>query len=118
LGIAIAIDDFGTEYSSLSYLKRFPVTKLKLDQSFIRGIGTDIKDREMIKAIIFVATSFDLEIVAEGVEQVEELQFLFENGCSQIQGFHFFKPMSAEGIEEIFSHSLELKYTNIGNTKH
>jgi diguanylate cyclase (GGDEF)-like protein len=118
LGIAIAIDDFGTEYSSLSYLKRFPVTKLKLDQSFIRGIGTDFKDREMIKAIIFVATSFDLEIVAEGVEQIEELQFLFENGCSQIQGFHFFKPMDAVGIEQIFDHSLELKYTNIGNTMH
>ena len=112
LGIAIAIDDFGTHYSSLSYLKRFPVTKLKLDQSFIRGIESDNKDREMIKAIIFLAASFELEIVAEGVEQLEELKFLFDNGCSQFQGYYFFKPMKAEEIEQILSSPLNIKYSN------
>jgi diguanylate cyclase (GGDEF)-like protein len=95
LGVTISIDDFGTHYSSLSYLKRFPVNKLKLDQSFVRGIQSDARDREMIKAIINVARSFELDIIAEGVETLEEMEFLVENGCSFIQGFYYYKPMVA-----------------------
>ncbi len=101
LGVAVSIDDFGTHYSSLSYLKRFPVTKLKLDQSFVRGIQTEQKDREMIKAIISVAKAFELDIIAEGVETLAEAQFLIETGCTQMQGYYFHRPMPAEQVREL-----------------
>ncbi|NEW08540.1 EAL domain-containing protein [Paenibacillus sp. SYP-B3998] len=109
LGIAISVDDFGTHYSSLSYLKRFPVTKIKLDQSFVRGVQSDDKDRAMIKAIISVANSFQLEIIAEGVETEEQASFLVENGCRQIQGYYFFRPMNADQIVQVLGQSLQPK---------
>ncbi|TXK71759.1 EAL domain-containing protein [Paenibacillus sp. N3.4] len=109
LGIAISVDDFGTHYSSLSYLKRFPVTKIKLDQSFIRGVQTDVKDRAMIKAIISVANSFQLDIIAEGVETEEQANFLVANGCSKIQGYYFFTPMNAEETLIILEQNLRSK---------
>lgn len=109
LGIAISVDDFGTHYSSLSYLKRFPVTKIKLDQSFVRGVQTDDKDRAMIKAIISVAKSFQLQIIAEGVETEEQACFLVANGCSQIQGYYFFKPMPADQTQGLLQESLQPK---------
>lgn len=119
LGVAISVDDFGTQYSSLSYLKRFPVTKIKLDQSFVRGIHNDSKDRAMIKAIIYVAQSFNLEIIAEGVEVEEQASFLVENGCSQIQGYYFYKPMHLSSISEILQEDLTLKlaFRKEGNSK-
>jgi diguanylate cyclase (GGDEF)-like protein len=101
LGVAVSIDDFGTHYSSLSYLKRFPVTKLKLDQSFVRGIQTEQKDREMIKAIISVAKAFELDIIAEGVETLAEAEFLIEMGCTQMQGYYFHRPMAAEQVRQL-----------------
>ncbi|MCD1259725.1 EAL domain-containing protein [Paenibacillus athensensis] len=101
MGIAISVDDFGTKYSSLSYLKRFPVTKIKLDQSFVRGVQSDAKDRAMIKAIISVAESFELEIIAEGVETEEQAAFLVENGCVHIQGYYFFRPMPEAALLEV-----------------
>jgi len=101
LGVAISIDDFGTHYSSLSYLKRFPVTKLKLDQSFVRGIRTEQKDREMIKAIISVARAFELDIIAEGVEMPEEADFLLGMGCSRMQGYYFYRPMAPEQLSRL-----------------
>lgn len=109
LGIAISVDDFGTHYSSLSYLKRFPVTKIKLDQSFIRGVQTDDKDRAMIKAIISVANSFQLKIIAEGVETEEQANFLVVNGCSQIQGYYFFQAMNAEQTLSALYENLQQK---------
>ncbi|MZQ83493.1 EAL domain-containing protein [Paenibacillus sp. 5J-6] len=109
LGIAISVDDFGTHYSSLSYLKRFPVTKIKLDQSFVRGVQTDDKDRAMIKAIISVAKSFQLQIIAEGVETEEQARFLVANGCSQIQGYYFFRPMPADQTQAILQECLQPK---------
>ncbi|MFD0695071.1 EAL domain-containing protein [Paenibacillus sp. GCM10027628] len=109
LGIAISVDDFGTHYSSLSYLKRFPVTKIKLDQSFVRGVQSDDKDRAMIKAIISVANSFQLEIIAEGVETEEQASFLVENGCRQIQGYYFFRPMQPEQVMVVLEQSLRPK---------
>ncbi|MDU0203945.1 bifunctional diguanylate cyclase/phosphodiesterase [Paenibacillus sp. MAH-36] len=109
LGIAISVDDFGTHYSSLSYLKRFPVTKIKLDQSFVRGVQTDDKDRAMIKAIISVAKSFQLQIIAEGVETEEQARFLVANGCSQIQGYYFFQPMSADQTQVTLQMSMQSK---------
>ncbi|OAS18448.1 bifunctional diguanylate cyclase/phosphodiesterase [Paenibacillus oryzisoli] len=109
LGISISVDDFGTHYSSLSYLKRFPVTKIKLDQSFVRGVQTDDKDRAMIKAIISVANAFQLQIIAEGVETEEQADFLVANGCHHIQGFYFYKPMKPEQMEATLKEALHDK---------
>jgi predicted signal transduction protein with EAL and GGDEF domain/DNA-binding LacI/PurR family transcriptional regulator len=102
LGISISVDDFGTQYSSLSYLKRFPVTKLKLDRSFVRGIQSDPKDREMIKAIISVAKLFDLEVLAEGVETLEEADYLVQQGCTLLQGYYFYRPMEPDQVFALF----------------
>ncbi|MGG1552289.1 bifunctional diguanylate cyclase/phosphodiesterase [Paenibacillus ferrarius] len=109
LGVSISVDDFGTHYSSLSYLKRFPVTKIKLDQSFVRGVQTDVKDRAMIKAIISVAKAFQLQVIAEGVETEEQTGFLVSNGCSHVQGFYFFRPMKAEQFTEVTQEELYVK---------
>ncbi|MNY50829.1 Cyclic di-GMP phosphodiesterase Gmr [compost metagenome] len=114
LGISISVDDFGTHYSSLSYLKRFPVTKIKLDQSFVRGVQTDEKDRAMIKAIISVANAFQLQMIAEGVENEEQIDFLVVNGCHQIQGYYFYKPMKPEELLAVIQEGLHHKLAFLG----
>ncbi|KRE70939.1 bifunctional diguanylate cyclase/phosphodiesterase [Paenibacillus sp. Soil750] len=114
LGISISVDDFGTHYSSLSYLKRFPVTKIKLDQSFVRGIQTDDKDRAMIKAIISVANAFQLQMIAEGVETEEQADFLVANGCHHIQGYYFYKPMKPAQLQAILKEELHEKLAFLG----
>jgi EAL domain-containing protein (putative c-di-GMP-specific phosphodiesterase class I) len=93
--IRMTIDDFGTGYSSLSYLKRFPVDKLKVDQSFIRGIPGDLADEQITSAIIAMAKSLDLEVVAEGIESDEQFNFLNALGCHTGQGFLFSQAVPA-----------------------
>lgn len=100
LGIQIAIDDFGTGYSSLSYLKRFPIDTLKIDQSFVRDIGVDTDDEAIVTAIVAVAHSLKMGIVAEGIESERQLDFLRKLGCNVGQGYYFSKPLPPEQFTE------------------
>jgi diguanylate cyclase (GGDEF)-like protein/PAS domain S-box-containing protein len=95
LGLEISIDDFGTGYSSLSYLKRFPINKLKIDQSFIHDIPNDEEDMTITKTIIGLAKNLKLDLIAEGVETAEQEIFLIENGCLMAQGFLYDRPLDA-----------------------
>jgi diguanylate cyclase (GGDEF)-like protein len=99
-GIRIALDDFGTGYSSLSYLRRFPFNKIKIDRSFIRDLGQEKDDASIILAIIGLAKSMKMVVTAEGVETERQAAFLNANGCTQAQGFLFYRPLSAEQIGE------------------
>ena len=92
-GIEIAIDDFGTGYSSLAYLKKFPISRLKIDKAFIDDLPYDKDSVSITKAIISMGKSLGMEIVAEGVEKEEQLEFLIKEGCDQIQGYFFSKPL-------------------------
>ncbi|MCG7919683.1 MAG: EAL domain-containing protein [Candidatus Thiodiazotropha taylori] len=99
IGIKLALDDFGTGYSSLSYLKRLPITKLKIDRSFIKDLPNDTEDRAISKAVIALAKSLDLEILAEGVETIDQIEFLVENGCVVFQGFFYSKAIPVNEME-------------------
>jgi EAL domain-containing protein (putative c-di-GMP-specific phosphodiesterase class I) len=95
-GVQLSIDDFGTGYSSLSALKSFPIGHLKLDRSFVKDLPHDEDDKAITKAVISLGHQLGMKIVAEGVETAQQLAFLRENGCEEIQGYYFSKPLSAE----------------------
>jgi len=95
MGVRLAIDDFGTGYSSLAQLKRFPIDTLKVDRSFIRDIPGDAEDRAIAEAIIAMGRTLSLTVVAEGVETIEQQNFLRERSCDQMQGYYFSRPVSA-----------------------
>jgi len=99
LGISLAIDDFGTGYSSLSYLKQLPVNKLKIDQSFVRDINSNMEDAALVQAIIAMGKSLNLKLIAEGVEQKAHEAFLSEHGCEYAQGYFYSRPVPPAEIE-------------------
>jgi EAL domain-containing protein (putative c-di-GMP-specific phosphodiesterase class I) len=101
LGVHVSIDDFGTGYSSLAYLRRFPVDKLKIDIAFIRGITTNADDAAIVLAIIRMAHTLKLEVVAEGVETAAQLEYLRSHECDQIQGYYLSRPLPVPELETL-----------------
>jgi diguanylate cyclase (GGDEF)-like protein/PAS domain S-box-containing protein len=100
MGAQLALDDFGTGYSSLSFLRRFPIDTVKIDRSFVRDIATDTDDGSIVGAVISMGKNMHMQVVAEGVETLEQLVYLKEHGCPQGQGYYFGAPMSAKDFEK------------------
>lgn len=98
MGLSISIDDFGTGYSSMSYLRSLPITRLKMDKSFVDGLPHDPDSRAVSRTIISLAKNFRLAITAEGVETEEQLTYLQAEGCDEIQGYYFSKPLPLKDL--------------------
>ncbi len=111
LGVSISLDDFGTGYSSLSYLRRFPIDELKIDKSFINDIHENPDDAAIASAIVAMAISLGLRVVAEGVEKKEQIDMLVAMGCTQVQGYYFGRPMDAESFKERFQKQITMPRT-------
>ena len=109
MGIAVALDDFGTEYSSLNYLKQFPLDYMKIDQCFVRGIPDSADDLAITKTVITLAKNLRLKVVAEGVETAAQLAFLTGQECEEVQGYFFSKPVPADQAEALLRDNLRAR---------
>lgn len=107
LGVQIAIDDFGTKYSSLARLRHLPISKLKIDMNFVRAINSTEKSNQLVTSIIRLGKNLDLKVLAEGVETIEQYEYLRDHGCDEIQGYYFYKPMRKEEVELILMRQME-----------
>ena len=105
-GVQVSVDDFGTGYSSLSYLRKFPVDALKIDQTFIRQISTSGEDTTIVSAVLGMARNLKLRVIAEGVEKLEELEFLRAHQCDEVQGFYFSRPVPPQQFVKLLSNGI------------
>ena len=106
MGIGLAIDDFGTGYSSMNYLQKLPITRLKIDKTFVEGINRSRESATIIRAIIGLAKSFDLAITAEGVEHEDQLVFLENAQCDEIQGYYISRPLRLDDFRRFYRSKL------------
>jgi EAL domain-containing protein (putative c-di-GMP-specific phosphodiesterase class I) len=106
MGVLVSVDDFGTGYSSMSYLRRFPIDKLKIDRSFISEVMSRPDDASIVRAIVSLAHSLRLKVVAEGVESPAQLDFLRTIGCDQYQGYHYSRALPAAQFEALVRSNL------------
>jgi EAL domain-containing protein (putative c-di-GMP-specific phosphodiesterase class I) len=111
-GVQISIDDFGTGYSSLAYLRRFPIDKLKIDIAFIREVTSNPDDAAIVLAIIRMAHSLKLDVIAEGVETADQLAYLQHHGCDQVQGYYFSPPLPLLESEQMLCEAQRLPAPN------
>jgi EAL domain-containing protein (putative c-di-GMP-specific phosphodiesterase class I) len=103
LGVNISVDDFGTGYSSFHYLKNFPIDRLKIDRSFVRDIEQDPSDAEIVAAIIAMAHNLNIQVIAEGVENAEQMEFLRKHRCDEMQGYFWSPPVTSQNIERMLA---------------
>ncbi|TFW29368.1 EAL domain-containing response regulator [Duganella callida] len=109
IGVSISLDDFGTGYSSLSYLKRFPIDVLKIDKSFVDDVTTNSADAAIALSVISLAHNLNMRVIAEGVETREQMQFLTERGCDEMQGYYFSRPLNADGFTALLRERRNLR---------
>lgn len=102
LGVQVSIDDFGTGYSSLSYLRRLPINQIKLDRSFIENLSENEQDAAIVKSIIQLAHQLDLEVVAKGIETLQQARFLYQQGCKLLQGYYYARPAALGELKPLY----------------
>jgi EAL domain-containing protein (putative c-di-GMP-specific phosphodiesterase class I) len=107
-GVQVAVDDFGTGYSSLSYLRKFPIDALKIDQSFVGRLGTAADDASIVRAVISMAQNLRLRVVAEGVETLEQSDFLQAHACDEAQGYYFSKPVPPDEFAALLRRGISI----------